>query len=116
LVEEAELLLCTLSGAHEVRDVAFSVAVVDEAAQCVEPSVLIALRECRQCVMVGDQMQLPPTVFCKQAVGAGYSRSLFQRLVESGHPYILLDTQYRMTPSVSRFPSTTFYGGRLRNG
>jgi superfamily I DNA and/or RNA helicase len=79
--------------------------------------VLIALRRgCRQCVMVGDQQQLTATVFSPQARAARYDRSLFQRLVEIGHPYIMLDTQYRMAPDISAFPCRTFYKGQLKNG
>ena len=43
-------------------------------------------------------------------------RSLFERLTQTGHPSVLLDTQYRMTPAISAFPNETFYQGRLRNG
>lgn len=90
-------------------------AVVDEAAQCVEPSLLIALRRgCRQCVMVGDPNQLPATIFSDRARRAGFDRSLFERLMSAGHRYVMLDTQYRMTPHISSFPSLAFYGGMLK--
>jgi hypothetical protein len=79
--------------------------------------VLIALRRgCRQCVMVGDQQQLAATVFSEEARAAQYDRSLFQRLVEIGHPYIMLDTQYRMHPAISAYPSRAFYEGHLKDG
>lgn len=79
--------------------------------------MLIALRRgCRQCIMVGDQQQLPATVFSTQARAARYDRSLFQRLIETGHPYIMLDTQYRMCPQISAFPSRMFYKNQLKDG
>lgn len=79
--------------------------------------MLIALRRgCRQCIMVGDQQQLPATVFSAHARAAQYDRSLFQRLIETGHPYIMLDTQYRMCPQISAFPSRMFYKNQLKNG
>jgi senataxin len=85
--------------------------------QSTEPSVLIALRRgCKQCVMVGDQQQLTATVFSSEARAALYDRSLFQRLIEIGHPYIMLDTQYRMHPAISAFPCRVFYGGHLKDG
>jgi hypothetical protein len=46
-----------------------------------------------RCVMVGDPNQLPATVFSEDARKRGYSRSLFERLVRTGHRYTMLDTQ-----------------------
>lgn len=66
--------------------------------------------------MVGDQQQLPATVFSKPARSVGYDRSLFQRLIETGHPYLMLDTQYRMFPIISAYASRVFYRGQLRDG
>ena len=34
----------------------------------------------------------------------------------SGHSVTLLDTQYRMHPSISFFPNKQFYGGRIQDG
>lgn len=124
LVEEsvlhsAHIVFSTLNSAGSVMmdGTEFCVALIDEAAQCVEPSILIALRRgCRQCIMVGDQKQLPATVFSATSNMNQYDRSLFQRLTETGHPYIMLDTQYRMTPDICAHPSMAFYGGRLKSG
>ena len=66
--------------------------------------------------MVGDQQQLPATVFSAEARAANYHRSLFQRLIETGHPYIMLDTQYRMSPDICAFPSGMFYKNQLKSG
>lgn len=119
IIDSAQLLFTTLnsSGHPSMEATEFCVTVIDEAANCVEPSVLIALRRgCKQCIMVGDQQQLPATTFSTSAKAAGYERSLFERLVNSGQPYIMLDTQYRMTPQISAFPSTAFYFSNLRDG
>ena len=124
LVEEsvlhsAHIVFSTLnsSGSAMMDGTEFCVALIDEAAQCVEPSILIALRRgCRQCIMVGDQRQLPATVFAATSHVNQYDRSLFQRLIETGHPYIMLDTQYRMTPDICAHPSMAFYSGRLKSG
>ena len=53
-------------------------------------------------------------VQCKLAIGLNLS--LFTRLQASGAAVHLLNTQYRMHPAISEFPSTTFYDGRLING
>ena len=41
---------------------------------------------------------------------------LFSRMVACGVPPFMLDTQYRMHPGISMFPSDLFYGGKLRDG
>ena len=57
--------------------------------------------------------QLPPTVVSSSALAAGLSVSLFERLMANGLRPYLLDTQYRMHPSIAAFPSAAFYGSRL---
>ncbi|CAM9773434.1 unnamed protein product, partial [Phaeothamnion confervicola] len=79
----------------------FDALIVDEAAQAVEPSVLIPFKHNPHCVvLVGDHKQLPATVFSNDVAAAEYGRSLFQRLSSGGHPVVMLDTQYRMHPEV----------------
>lgn len=65
-------------------------------------------------MLVGDDKQLPPTIKSKAA--KQLSKTTFSRLRESGHPVYLLDTQYRMHPCMSEFPSAMFYNKQLRNG
>ena len=43
------------------------------------------------------------------------SRSLFERLETAGHFVHLLNTQYRMHPSISAFPRHVFYSGALKD-
>lgn len=46
-----------------------------------------------------------------------YEQSLFVRLQrQCPESVILLDTQYRMHPDISRFPNSYFYEGRLQDG
>ena len=47
-----------------------------------------------------------------QSEAEGCALSLFERLVSAGVVPELLDTQYRMHPAISQFPSDCFYGGR----
>ena len=65
-------------------------------------------------MLVGDDKQLPPTI--KSEAAKELADTTFSRLRASGHPVYLLDTQYRMHPCISAFPSMTFYEGRLKNG
>ena len=122
VLDESHVICATLSGSgHEMfqsLNIEFETVIVDEAAQCVEVSALIPLKYgCAKCILVGDPKQLPPTVFSKQAAKFQYEQSLFVRMQSNFPDYVhLLDTQYRMHPDISAFPSATFYDGRLLDG
>jgi senataxin len=122
IINGAHVLCATLSGSgHEMfknLSVEFETVIIDEAAQSVELSALIPLKYgCSKCILVGDPKQLPPTVLSKVAATFGYEQSLFVRM-QQNHPKSvhLLDTQYRMHPEISLFPSRQFYEGRLVDG
>lgn len=66
--------------------------------------------------MAGDSNQLPPTVISQKALEFNLDVTLFDRVSGNGVTTMLLDTQYRMHPSISLFPSQHFYGGRLKDG
>ncbi|KAK7965764.1 uncharacterized protein PG986_000041 [Apiospora aurea] len=97
----------------------FEIVIIDEASQQTEPASLVPLTKgCRRAVLVGDHVQLRPTV---QPVTAalGYDVSLFERMYTScgGAPKTcMLNTQYRMHPSICSFSSEEFYRGELRTG
>ncbi|KAI1320150.1 SEN1 N terminal-domain-containing protein [Xylariaceae sp. FL0255] len=122
IMDSAQVLCATLSGSgHEMFKnlaVEFETVIIDEAAQCVELSALIPLKYgCSKCILVGDPKQLPPTVLSKSAVRYGYDQSLFVRMQRKSPQDIhLLDTQYRMHPAISSFPSQEFYERRLIDG
>ena len=67
-------------------------------------------------ILVGDHIQLQPTVMSKKAKKTQYSRSLFERLVHCGVKPHLLNIQYRMHPQLNRFSSMHFYDNRVKNG
>ena len=121
-VQEAKIIFTTCTGAALglLRKLQFAYVIVDEASQLTEPNCLIALvKGCRKAVLVGDHVQLRPTVTPLGAVYQ-YDISLFERLYGqpevSGVAKIMLDTQYRMHPKIAKFPSTRFYGGKLLSG
>ncbi|RVX71164.1 hypothetical protein B0A52_03530 [Exophiala mesophila] len=122
VLDSAQVLCATLSGSgHEIfqsLNVEFETVIIDEAAQSIELSALIPLKYgCSKCILVGDPKQLPPTVLSRQAAKFQYEQSLFARM-ENNHKkdVHLLDTQYRMHPDISLFPSRTFYDSRLKDG
>ncbi|KAK5175332.1 DEAD-box type RNA helicase [Saxophila tyrrhenica] len=122
VLDEAHVICATLSGSgHDMfqsLNIEFETVIIDEAAQCVEMSSLIPLKYgCVKCIMVGDPKQLPPTVFSKEAAKFQYEQSLFVRMQNNfSNEVHLLDTQYRMHPDISVFPSQTFYDGLLKDG
>ena len=80
--------------------------IIDEAAQAVEVSTLIPLKyACRRLILVGDLNQLPATVFSERS--RQLRQSLFERLQKGRHAVTMLQTQYRMHPHISAFPSAT---------
>ncbi|CAD7926791.1 unnamed protein product [Amoebophrya sp. A120] len=108
---------CVGCGMSILKKFEFPYVIIDEASQIVEPAALIPLtRGCVQCVMVGDQCQLPPTVMADEAARGGLGVSFFDRLIQQGMEVFMLDTQYRMAPVISAFSSARFYGGKLQNG
>ncbi|KAL5611518.1 hypothetical protein BROUX41_000888 [Berkeleyomyces rouxiae] len=123
ILDGAHVLCATLSGSghdmfRNLSNIEFETVIIDEAAQCVELSALIPLKYgASKCILVGDPKQLPPTVLSQSAQRYGYDQSLFVRM-QKAHPedIYLLDTQYRMHPHISAFPSREFYDSRLIDG
>ncbi|WIA20873.1 hypothetical protein OEZ85_005221 [Tetradesmus obliquus] len=109
---------CAGAGDRMLSDLHFNVVVIDEATQATEPATLVPLTQGAQCaVMAGDPAQLPPTIISREAYKFDLDVTLFDRLQKGvGLSPLLLDTQYRMNPAISCFPSRWFYGGRLRDG
>ena len=122
ILNGAHVICATLSGSgHEIfqgLNIEFETVIIDEAAQSIELSALIPLKYgCSKCILVGDPKQLPPTVLSREAARFQYEQSLFVRM-QGNHPgdVHLLDTQYRMHPEISAFPSNAFYEARLLDG
>ncbi|KAJ2897737.1 hypothetical protein MKZ38_004413 [Zalerion maritima] len=104
----------------------FDVVIIDEASQQTEPESLVPLTKgCRKAVLVGDHVQLRPTVQ-QHAALLDFDVSLFERLHEAEGDVarekpntiarLMLDTQYRMHPSICHAISREFYGGKLQTG
>lgn len=129
VINEAHIVFSTLnsSGHPCLEGTNFPVVIVDEAGQCIEPSILISLRHgCTHGILVGDQAQLSATLFATSLNKKNFNRSLFERFYslhghasdtsESIEKITMLDTQYRMHPEISRFPSQRFYSSNLKDG
>jgi len=119
VLHAADVVCATCAGAGDPRlsNFRFRRVLIDEATQAVEPESLIPLvMGCKQAVFVGDHCQLGPVILNKKAAKAGLCQSMFERLMLLGVRPIRLAVQYRMHPSLSSFPSNTFYEGALQNG
>ncbi|KAL6881236.1 RNA dependent RNA polymerase domain-containing protein [Trichoderma novae-zelandiae] len=122
-VKEAGIIFTTCIGAGLglLRDQVFDTVVVDEASQQTEPASLVPLvKGCQKAILVGDHVQLRPTVQ-NMALALNFDVSLFERLytrqgTTKGMTKVMLDTQYRMHPSICSFISKEFYEGRLLSG
>ncbi|KAI3523740.1 hypothetical protein L1887_02100 [Cichorium endivia] len=117
--QSADVICCTCVGAGDPRlaNFRFRQVLIDESTQSTEPECLIPLvLGAKQVVLVGDHCQLGPVIMCKKAARAGLAQSLFERLVMLSVKPIRLQVQYRMHPSLSEFPSNSFYEGTLQNG
>ncbi|EST05874.2 P-loop containing nucleoside triphosphate hydrolase [Kalmanozyma brasiliensis GHG001] len=107
------------AGSPELDMIDLPVVFFDEASMATEPVSLVPLMKgCRHLSIIGDHKQLPPVVTSVEARQGGLSRSLFERLIESGNsiPSTMLNVQFRMHPSLAEFPNKTFYDGALENG
>nr|CCC53941.1 putative regulator of nonsense transcripts 1, fragment [Trypanosoma vivax Y486] len=116
LLRETNVVCTTLGSIPQLQraECHFDVVVIDEASQCTEPDVLLALMLAkRRALLVGDSRQLQPTVLCQMAGLQGLRRSLLQRLLQEGNRPFMLRTQFRMHPSICAFPNNYFYEGKL---
>ncbi|WP_254524813.1 AAA domain-containing protein [Natrinema caseinilyticum] len=115
-------------GSRVMKEQAFDVALVDEAAQLTEPGTCAAINLAERFVLVGDHEQLPPVVRAEGGTGndpdspngdeppaQDLTESLFERLVDR-YPAagVMLDRQYRMNQRIQVFSSNEFYDGQLR--
>lgn len=119
VLDGAEVVASTCIGAgHDLLGGRrFPHLLIDEATQATEPASLVPIiRQARQLVLVGDHKQLPATVTSLRAERGGLNRSLFERLIQAGLSSHMLDTQYRMHPTLRDFPSGRFYDGQLLDG
>jgi len=118
--EEASVVgsTCTTVCANYLQDTAYSFIAVDEACQVNEPSTVAPLSKLKiggRVALVGDPQQLGCVCISAGAGGAGLETSLYERLEDvSAVPKCLLRIQYRMHPSISKWPNSEFYF-KLRN-
>ncbi|XP_068761026.1 3'-5' exoribonuclease HELZ2-like [Montipora capricornis] len=115
-LQRVHVVLCTCAAAGRPRITTscnIQQCIVDECGMCLEPESLVpmAYSGARQVVLIGDHKQLQPVIQDQVAKTLGLSVSMFERL--SGKA-LMLELQYRMHDKICRFPSTYFYGKKLK--
>mmetsp|Transcript_88719 Transcript_88719/g.153546 ORF Transcript_88719/g.153546 Transcript_88719/m.153546 type:complete len:1496 (+) Transcript_88719:65-4552(+) len=118
---KAEVICATCSGSgsgtFHKEGIKCHTVLIDEASQATESSCLIPLCHAAQhLVLVGDQCQLEPFVKSEFTKIEDLGKSLFNRFCQQGITPTMLNTQYRMHPSICEFPSEAFYNGQLLSG
>lgn len=121
ILRSADVVCSTCSTAGSLKMLTYlgniDFVLIDEATQSIEPETLIPLSYSPlRVVLVGDQNQLGPTAMVDEAETNGYYKSLFQRLIEHNFPYTMLNSQFRMHPFISLYPSNAFYDGKVQDG
>ncbi|XP_023515693.1 uncharacterized protein LOC111779783 isoform X1 [Cucurbita pepo subsp. pepo] len=116
--QRASLILCTASSSFQLKSMKMdpvNLLIIDEAAQLKECESIVPLQlpGLKHAILIGDERQLPAVVSSQVCDAAGYGRSLFERLSLLGHSKHLLNTQYRMHPSISCFPNSKFYSNQI---
>ena len=116
---------CASAGHELLRGHHFPRVLIDESTQSIEPSTLLPIiNGCSHLVLIGDHLQLPPTVISDDARRLGLDRSLFARLAEPVNEEngarsivepLLLNEQRRMHASIAEFPNHHFYDGLVKD-
>ena len=123
LIRNAQVVMATCVGAanHRIlRDIAFDIVVIDEAAQALEAACWIPILRGKKLVMAGDHLQLPPTIQC-DSIQKQLGETLFERMMKLYHEESgkdgrisrMLKIQYRMNENIANWASTNMYGGEL---
>ena len=117
LVDQAEVIACTLTGASNslIQDRFFKTVFIDESSQALEAACWIPLNRVHRVIMSGDHFQLPPTIKSFEAAKDGLEITLFAKGIDNQEEAkVMLETQYRMEPDIMNFSSKKFYNSLLK--
>jgi DNA replication ATP-dependent helicase Dna2 len=99
---------CRMS--QRLANVEFDVVIFDEASQVTLPLAIMGMLGAGKYIFVGDDQQLPP-VSSSEGFLIG-KESIFSYLAGRGYES-MLKTTYRLNDVIVRWPSITFYQGKL---
>ena len=109
---------CSTSMIDKLENYNFEFVVIDETTQSQEVETLLTMiRNSKHVTLIGDPMQLSPTILHPKGKQTGMHITLFERIMKlKPENNSLLTIQYRMHPKISEFISKTFYENKLING
>lgn len=126
IIRCADVICCTCVGCGDVllEKLSFDYVIMDEATLVIESAALVPVSlGAKALTLIGDPQQLSPFVNNKTAISVKdsvldeLSTSLFHRLKLLSPVLVsFMNTQHRMHPALSSFPSKEFYSNRLLNG
>lgn len=120
ILQDCQIILTTLSMSGidllDKLEFNYSHLIIDEASQCTEISSLIPFAQnVDKVILVGDQNQLPATVFSANGEFTKFNRSLYERFLDNQIPCFTLKIQYRMHELIRAFPSKQFYNNEIKD-
>jgi len=116
VIENAQVIAATLVGTQHksIHHLQYEYAIIDEAAQALEPACWIPILKAQKLILAGDHQQLPPVVKSTGTTKNALERTLFEKLIQLyPEQSFLLNTQYRMHHDIMQFSSENFYDNQL---
>lgn len=116
ILDSSHVIAATLTGAgmEVLNQCKFRTAVIDEAAQALEPATWIPVSRASRIILAGDPFQLPPTVQSREAQQRGFQVTLMEKLLQWLPGTSLLNVQYRMHQAIMGFSNRRFYQNALQ--
>ena len=96
------------------KGVQFDAVIFDEAGQLTLPQLLCGAIAAPRAILFGDHKQLPPIIQGEHGLGAFNLRRSGLEILHDTNPSEMLTTSYRLNNELARFPSSEFYGNKLK--
>lgn len=119
VLSKMRVIGCTTTGAAMYQSIistaAPEVVLVEEAGEILEAHAVAALSpSVKQLIQIGDHKQLRPKVnnyslTVEKGDGYDLNVSMFERLIQQGHPYTALQEQHRSHPDISHYSRLLAY-------
>ncbi|XP_073708408.1 NFX1-type zinc finger-containing protein 1 [Garra rufa] len=115
VLREARVVGMTTTGAAKYRqalqELGPRLVIVEEAAEVLEAHTITTLsKACQHLILIGDHQQLRPSATVYDlAKNFNLEVSMFERLVRVNFPFVRLNYQHRMRPSIARLLTPHIY-------